>query len=145
MGTIETTIDQSGDLTVVKATGKMTAQEFDEWRLNYYSGKVTMNTLWDIIDADLSDIKPEDIATHAQRISISSVVRKGGRTAVVVGENPLAFGLSRMREIYGEIEDSPITVQIFTSMDEAMEWLGATDTRKRISKPAKTTRSSREP
>ena len=124
MGNIETTYQLDKDLTVITATGRMSAQDFDEWRQNYYSDKVTANTLWDIVDADLSEIESGDVAQHARRISADADVRKGGRTAIVVGGNTLALGLSRMREIYGELENSPIAVKIFTNMDEAMEWLG---------------------
>ena len=53
-----------------------------------------------------------------------AAVRKGGKTAIVVGENLLALGLSRMRETYGEMENSPIEIRIFSNVDEAMEWLG---------------------
>ncbi len=124
MGTIKTTYELDKGLTVITATGRMTAQDFDEWRQNYYSDKVTANILWNIVDADLSEIESEDVATHAQRISADANVRKGGRSAIVVGGNTLALGLSRMRGIYGELADSPIAVEIFTNMDEAREWLG---------------------
>lgn len=124
MGYIKTSYDLAKDLTVVKATGKMTADEFRKWRSDYYSGKPTLNMIWDVIDADLSEIKNEDVLPHVQQINVVAAVRKGGKTAIVVGENLLALGLSRMRETYGEMENSPIEIRIFSNVDEAMEWLG---------------------
>ena len=128
MGTIETKLDQSQDLTIAKARGKMTADDFRKWRLSYYSGTVTRDILWDLIEADFSGIASNDIQEHAKRIKENvSDVREGGKTAIYVDENYLALGLCRMREIYGEMEDTPIEIRTFTDMDEAMEWLGIKD------------------
>ena len=68
MGTIETTYDLSKDLTTVKATGKMTENDFREWRMSYYSGDPTKLILWDISETDLSGIPSESVATHARLI-----------------------------------------------------------------------------
>ena len=128
MGTIETKIDQSRDLTTVKATGKMVRDDFRKWRMGYYSGKTTLKMIWDVSDADLSEIESEDVLLHVRRINADAAdVRKGGKTAVLVGGNTLALGLGRMREIYGEMENSPMAINIFTNADEAMEWLGIKD------------------
>lgn len=128
MGAIETTQDLARDLTITKAFGKMAQDDFRKWRIDYYSGKTTLKMVWDVIDADLSEIRTEDVLLHVKRINTDAAgVRQGGKTAIVVGENTLALGLSRMREIYGEMENSPIEINIFTNMDEAMEWLDVKD------------------
>ena len=129
MGTIETTYDLSKDLTTVKATGKMAENDFREWRMSYYSGDPTKLILWDISETDLSGIPSESVATHARLIkeNLSDGRRKGGKTAVVAGDNVLAMGMSKMREVYGELEDTPIPIKTFSRMKEALAWLGIED------------------
>lgn len=54
MGTIETIIDQSRDLTLVRATGKVTAHDFHEWIADYDAGTVTRLMVWDLAHTDMS-------------------------------------------------------------------------------------------
>ena len=126
MGIIETTIDQSKDLTVVKATGKMTAEDFLQWMAEYYAGSVTLLILWDICEADVSDIRTEDIVNGAQRLKKLAHLRYEGKTAVLTGQ-PLSYGLVRMLEAYSEMEGLAFGFKAFKSIDEAMEWLGIKD------------------
>jgi hypothetical protein len=48
--------------------------------------------------------------------------RKGGRTAIVTGSDA-DFGLSRMFQIYAELEDFPFQILVSRSMREAHQWL----------------------
>ena len=123
MGSIETTYDLSKDLTIAKATGRMTANDFHEWRANYYSGTITSLILWDLTKAEVSDIKTEDLIDGARRTKNRAHVRRGGKTAAVTSD-PLVYGLSRMFEAHSEFEDMPFAVQVFRSVDKAREWLG---------------------
>lgn len=124
MGTIETTIDQSKDLTVVTATGKMEAADFLEWISSYYNGPVTKLVLWDVSQADFSIIQAEDMRGGAAITQKLSDARRGGKTAIV-SKDTLGFGVSRMLEAFYELEGVPFEVQAFHTIDEAMEWLGA--------------------
>jgi hypothetical protein len=129
MGYIETTVDRPRDLTIARATGKMTAQDHREWVRTYYKGAaVTSRILWDVREADFSEITPQDILEHVKSTKqLIADARRGGKTAVVLGKDMLGFGLSRMRETYFEMEDVPVAMQTFTNIDEAMEWLGVKD------------------
>lgn len=125
MGAIKTERDVSRDLTVVKVTGRITAKDLQEWVSTYYAGTVTKFMVCDIVDADLAEIKSEDVMAHVQSVKKHvSNRRRGGKAAIVADQNPLSFGLGRMREIYCEMEDVPLAVRTFTTMREAMEWLG---------------------
>lgn len=110
---------------MVKARGRMTADDFHAWVADYYSGSaVTPLILWDATEADFSEISSADISNHvAYTKQLAGDRRKGGKTAVIVGRNALGLGLSRMRETFFEMEDVPIAMQTFSSLEEAMEWL----------------------
>jgi hypothetical protein len=126
MGTIETTYHLSQDLTIAKATGEMTADDHRQWITRYYESKtVTSRILWDVREADFSQISRQDILDHVKSTTqLIAEYRKGGKTAVVLDRDMLGLGLSRMRETYFEMEDVPVAMQTFTSMEEALEWLG---------------------
>lgn len=126
MGTIETTYDLSRDLTLVKATGTMTADDFKEWTAAYYAGTVTSLALWDLTQADLSDIHTKDLLNDAAHTKSVADVRKGGKTAIVSGSS-LEYGLSRMLSTFYEFEQMPFEVQVFENMNEAMKWIGFKD------------------
>ena len=126
MGYIKTSYDLAKDLTVVKATGKMTAEDFLQWMAEYYEGSVTLLILWDICEADVSDIKTEDIVDGAQRLKKLAHLRYDGKTAVLTGQ-PLSYGLVRMLEAYSEMEGLAFGFKAFKSIDEAMVWLGVED------------------
>jgi len=129
MGTIETTYDLSKDLTIAKATGRMTAEDHRQWIRDYYDGAaVTSLILWDVREADFSEISNQDILDHVKETKrLIADARNGGKTAVVIDKDMLGLGLSRMRETYFEMEDVPVAMQTFTNIDEALEWLGVAD------------------
>ena len=147
MGTIETTYDLSKDLTVATATGRMTADDHRTWIKKYYDGAtITALILWDVREADFSAISNQDILEHVKETKqLIANARKGGKTAVVIDRDTSVLGLSRMREIYFKMGGVPIAMRTFYDMDDALKWLGIKDTRKWTSKPAKITRSTREP
>ena len=123
MGQIETTFDFANDLTVIKATGKMTADDFHKWTATYYTGTVTTFILWDITDTDLSGLQAADLREDARHTKHLAAMRKGGKTAIVTG-NDLEYGMSRMLEAFYEAEDMQFETQIFRGLDEARKWLG---------------------
>ena len=129
MGTIETTYDRARDLTIAKASGKMTAENHREWIKTYYNGvEVTSRILWDVRAADFSEITRQDIIEHVKLAKqLIADARQGGKTAVLIDKDMLGFGLSRMREIYFELEGVPVAMQTFTDIDKAIEWLGTKD------------------
>ena len=124
MGEIETTYDLPGNLTIIKAVGKMEPGDFREWTASYYTGPVTLHTLWDLTQADLSQIQAADLRDDAAHTKLLADVRKGGKTAIV-SANTLAYGMSRMLEAFYELEEIPFDVQVFHSLEEARAWLDA--------------------
>lgn len=124
MGVIETTYDLVQNLTIIRAVGKMEPGDFREWTARYYTGTVTLHTLWDLTQADLSAIQADDLRNDAAHTKDLADVRKGGKTAIV-SANTLAYGMSRMLEAFYGLEEMPFDVQVFRTLEEARAWLGA--------------------
>ena len=129
MGTFETTYDESKDLTTVKVTGKVSEDDFWKWVGDFYSGTVTSLVLWDLVQADMSDLVSGttngDIKEHVRQVNeVAGKVRKGGKTAIVVKDNIQALRLSIRLESLADMQSSPFTRKTFIRMDKAKKWLG---------------------
>jgi hypothetical protein len=129
MGKIETTYDQSKDLTTVVVIGKVSEDDFWKWVGDFYSGPVTSLVLWDLVQADMSDMELAttngDIKEHVRQVNeVAAEVRKGGKTAIVVSDNIHAFRLSIRLESLADLNRSPFARKTFTRMDDALKWLG---------------------
>ena len=123
MGSITATFHSDKDLTLVKATGKMTADDFHDYMVKYYAGKTTLLILWDLTKAGLSGLTTDEVRKIAQSTMKISDVRKGGKTALVF-DKTLEYGMGRMFEAYSDIADMPFEFRAFKSIDDAKEWLG---------------------
>ena len=124
MGEISATYDMAKNLTHVKATGNMTADDFHRWMVTYYEGDITLLTLWDLTEADILELSTDDVKEIAQRTrKIASDARQGGKSALVFN-NTFHFGMGRMFEAYSELADMPFEFRAFQSFDDAREWLG---------------------
>lgn len=125
MGTIETTIDQSRDLTIVEATGTMTAHDFREWIADDYVGAVTQLMVWDLTHTDMSNISITDIlkiVTYLKEVAADK--RKEGKTVFVADRDGIAVPLSRYQQVFLDMSDIGIKMKAFYHMSEAVEWLG---------------------
>ncbi|MDJ0810455.1 MAG: hypothetical protein QNJ48_15145 [Desulfobacterales bacterium] len=123
MGSIEIKYDLSKGLTLFKAVGQMKASDFFDCLASYYEKEVTLLTLWDLTEVDLSEITTgeiEDFADYARHLSLA---RKGGKTALVFS-GVFEFGIGRMFEAYLEIGSLPFEINCFRSLEAASEWLG---------------------
>ena len=68
--------------------------------------------------ASLEDNIQTDLA-HSEKLA-------GMRTAIVAGTDFL-FGFARMYKSLAELEESPVTVGVFRTLEDAREWLGLQD------------------
>jgi hypothetical protein len=129
MGSIETNIDLEQELSVVSATGTLTAQEIREAIDAYYAGIWTRLIIWDFSSADLSRIKAEEVASLVQSTIRYTDRRNDGRTALLLPSD-LAFGMGRMFEMLADLQgDTPTNVQYrsFRDCSEAFAWLQGSD------------------
>ena len=113
----------SSTLTLFKITGRIRADEIQTWQAKHYAGVVTSLHLWDLTEADLSDISLMDINEDIKRTKQLVRARAGGKTAFVTHKD-LEFGISRMSEAHNEIEKMSIQYKAFRNIEEARAWLG---------------------
>lgn len=123
MGFIKTTYDLPKDLTVVRATGGLTANDFITWGAKYTSRTATALILWDLLGADLCKMSSDEIRLIATRKKGIAYVNKGGKIAFVLGK-PCDFGVGRMFEAYNETAEMPTEIRAFRTIDDAKKWLG---------------------
>lgn len=126
MSRIETTYDLSRDLTIFKAVGTMEAAHFNDCLQRYYEAGVTTNALWDLSEAQLSDITTDEIRSLALYGSQLAAIRTADKTALVFN-SLFEYGLGRIFQTFVEMNTTPVEVELFLSLDEAMEWLGIKD------------------
>jgi len=123
MGSIETKYDLPKDLTIFKVVGKMVIVDFYDCLESYHEGEVTPLTLWDLTEADISEISSDEISNFAQYSRNFAEIRRGGKTAIVFNDS-FDYGLGRMFAIYLELADVPFEIDTFRSLDNAKKWLG---------------------
>ncbi|MBU0992554.1 MAG: hypothetical protein KJ737_08685 [Proteobacteria bacterium] len=121
--TIERIEDQN--LTVFLVTGELKADEQLNAMESFYEGKPTANVLWDfrkVEGARSSYMEVEKMLSYAKS---RGQRRVSGKTALLTAA-AVDFGLARMTEILSEVKEIPWEVHSFTSLEEAMKWLGVT-------------------
>ena len=115
--------DHDNQLTIHTVTGKPSFQDGMATFKNFYEGKPTQNVLWDFRKASLARISTKEIEAVLYYVQRHVEKRKGGKTAVLVSKN-LEYGISRMVQALTEIKDIPLKIEIFRSIEEAIQWLG---------------------
>ena len=128
-GKVQMTVNLSSNLTPVKVVGKPTIDDFIFWANDYYSGSFTSSALWDLVDADLSEIESgittEQILTYIRMLNEAAANKsRVGKTAYVVDYNTTAHRLFTRVESIAEKEDSPVERKTFTDLAKAKQWLG---------------------
>ena len=89
---------------------------------SFYIEHPTLNVLWDFREATLSSIFSQDVLRIVKWVKRNSDACKGGKTVWVVSK-PTDFGVLRMMSTHCEIEQFPFALNIFYSMEEAMQWI----------------------
>ena len=121
MGTIKMSYDLPKDLTLVKAEGGMTPDDFAGWAANYIAKGATGLILWDLLGADMTNLSSDEIRKIVARSK--GFVPKGAKTAFVF-KRPCDFGVGRMLEAYSEVDERPSKFRAFRSLTDAKKWLG---------------------
>ena len=123
---IETQVDKIKKLTTFTVSGTITAREFAIAIRSFYAGEVTFYSLWDLRNGKIeaTDNEVWNLARSAGTLNLTS--RRGGKTALVAGEGR-PFGLARMYQLITDTMTLPFEIKVFTSLEEAHNWLGIED------------------
>jgi acyl CoA:acetate/3-ketoacid CoA transferase len=119
---IRTDVDSRIQLTTHTLIGKITVEDLLAEIKKFYDTEPTPNNLWNLLEADVSDIESFDIKKLAQFPREYVPSRVGGKTALV-SSNDLAYGLSRMYKMYADIAGQKVEIQVFRSLEAAQTWL----------------------
>jgi hypothetical protein len=119
---IEKNVDTQHNLTIHRASGKITSQELLSSINSFYDGSPTLYTLWDFSKAALSSISNESIRQMFSLVQNRGTNRQNGKTAIVATKD-LEYGMSRMFQIMSTDNEFPFTIKVFRSYDEAIQWI----------------------
>jgi hypothetical protein len=123
MGAIETAIKKDADLTIHKATGKISSTELIAAINKYYSGVTTRLILWDFTEADLGSIKSSELEEIIVLTKKYANLRPNGKTAMAASSD-LGFGMGRMFELQEEfVKPNIVLHRSFRDREKALLWL----------------------
>jgi hypothetical protein len=114
-------VNPEADLTTHTVTGNITTDEIISILEEFYRHP-TKFLLWNLSQADLSNITGDDLRHILEVSNTLCKHRKHGKTAILAPSD-LPFGLGRQYAILGELYDNPVHIESFRSYDMAIAWL----------------------
>jgi len=121
MSSIDISVDKTQELSTYVVKGKISFGEVFDALLAFYKHP-TKHMIWDIREADISDARNDDLRKLVKTTKEVAHGRPYGKTAIL-GQTDLQFGLARMYATYGELEDHPVQISVFRSLESAMQWI----------------------
>ena len=110
--------------TLVLDDGETTFDEIAASMKSLYESNPTRNVLWDASKGSVASLTKDQMENLASFSPRFSDLRKGGKTALY-SPGDLAYGLSRMFEIIGNLKNVPILLKVFRDKEEAILWLNS--------------------
>ena len=114
------------DLTLLTVLGDTSFEELMDVIREVYEKFTTKHLIYDFSHGTFVNASTENIKTILQYVKKHGEVRKGGKTAYVGGED-YEFGMLRMTEALAQIEGLPVNIEVFRSLDKAIQWVGKED------------------
>ena len=112
------------ELTIHEATEPVNTHDIISLLKDFYQTRVTTYLIWDLNKGGNPEIAENDIKMIIDISKKYASQRNNGKTAIVT-DNDLYYGLSRMFEIYYEMEtDLPLQVRVFRNFKEAIACFG---------------------
>jgi len=111
------------DLTIFRVSGEVGAGEQLAAMQSFFETGPTGDVLWDFREVEGERYFYEDVKEVLDLCRNKSALRPPGKTAIVTAK-PVDFGLARMAKSLSEAMELPWEVRNFTSMEEAVDWLG---------------------
>jgi hypothetical protein len=115
-------VDDQKQLTTHTCAGSITVPELFEAIDRLYDGDPTPNHLWDLLDADVSNLRTDQDGQLAASTKLRVPDRIGGRTALVTS-SVLGSGLARAYQMHAATHGIRVHVSAFRSLEAASAWL----------------------
>ncbi|MBD3670140.1 MAG: hypothetical protein HUJ29_05140 [Gammaproteobacteria bacterium] len=124
MSQISTQVQPDEQLTTLTAHGKVDIEMIIDAMKDIYehSTPPTRYMLWDFSHADLSSVYGSDLKRLNKITMQFAHLRPDGKTAIV-STNDLGYGIGRQYSIIGRLNELPLIIDSFRSVDDAIEWL----------------------
>jgi hypothetical protein len=106
------------DLTIHTCHGTITTDQILDRIRIFYGGNPSRSVIWDMSDGNCSQISSDQVSALSVEVIKVAHSRAGGRTAIVAPVD-LAYGLSRMYQVYAETRHHTSAIRVFRSFDEA--------------------------
>jgi hypothetical protein len=122
MTSVTLELDPGSNITTATGRGRVTAVDLLAALRAFYDNAPTLLVLCDISDADLSSISTEELKGIVQFTERRAEVRRGGKTAIAASTT-LEYGMARMYEILADAYAHPVTIRVFRTREEGLQWL----------------------
>jgi hypothetical protein len=116
------TKETSGELTIFRATGEITANDIMAEAVRYMQGEQTETSMWDFSHATkvkITTLELKGIADSLKSIAKTDPVRK---VALVASKN-INIGIGKVFGAFAQMAALPYTYKTFRNINDAMRWL----------------------
>jgi hypothetical protein len=120
---IKSNIDKEKDLTTYVLSGETSTDHLLKALKSFFNGNITANVLWDLREAEFGEGIPSANLKELAVYSKKKQPEKARGKIAIVASSDLGFGMSRIFEVYAELEGVKNPVQVYRSMKKAMKWL----------------------
>jgi hypothetical protein len=114
--------DEDLDLTILRATGKLTFDDMMAAVKDFYENSPTAHVIWDTTEVEEIQVSSAELSEIAVYTKENGRNRPEGRTALVVS-TATHYGLGRMFSIFAKAENRPWPVLTCAHLKEAMKWI----------------------
>jgi len=115
-------IETTGNCTIFRVTGDVTANEIILKAAQYMAGEQTDTSLWDFTQTGrvkISTTEMRGIADTLKRVATDAKERK----VALVGSKTINIGLGKLFAAFAQIAGLPYTYKVFRDMPHATDWL----------------------
>ena len=122
MAIVDRRIDAEKDLIIYNVNGELSNEELLRLNNELFMGQSTEKIIFDFRNGSLKNIST---GVFKQKI-ISSKSRTEKRKEIkvaIIAKKDIDFGMGRMYAAYVEMEDIGVTISVFRTQSEALQWL----------------------
>ena len=122
MAKIDKHIDTEKNITIYEVNGELSAEELLILNNELSTGQPTEKIIFDFTNGSLKNISTEVFKQKIIRSKSRTEKRKEIKAAII-GKKDIDFGMGRMYAAYIEMEDIGVTISVFRTQSEALQWL----------------------
>lgn len=112
----------TGDCTIFRVTGEVTANEIIMQAAQYISGSQADTSMWDFTQA--TRVKITTVEMHGIADSLKGITTDGKvRKVALVGSKNINIGLGKIFAAFAQIAGLPYDYKVFRNIDLAQRWL----------------------